>query len=152
MTWERTYPPEESAATRARSDVRKALPPVGVTDEVRDAVEIVVGELASNAIRHAATEFAVCVEVEPGHVRVAVYDADTRPPALLAAGPDATSGRGLQIVAALASAWGWESAERQGISGKAVWAEVALPREGRGMTEERGGNDGPDGEARVGGD
>ena len=46
------------------------------------------------------------------------------PPAVAAQGPEAESGHGLQIVGALAVAWGWTIL---GTGEKAVWAALDLP-------------------------
>jgi hypothetical protein len=122
MRWERGYPPKDESAAAARKGAAAAL--AGADDAARDDALLVIGELVSNAIRHAATDLHLSLVVEPGHMRVEVFDADPRPPALLAADVDATSGRGLIIVASLARTWGYGSAQREGLSGKIVWAEL----------------------------
>ncbi len=85
-----------------------------------------MAELASNAVHHAGTPFVVIVDLEPDRVRVEVADEGPGRPVYLDAGADATSGRGLPVVAALSSGWGWQRTERDGVSGKVVWAEVPL--------------------------
>jgi anti-sigma regulatory factor (Ser/Thr protein kinase) len=124
MQSEWDYPPEDRSATSVRRAALKALAEAGIGGRLSDDVQLVTGELVTNAICHAATDFTVSVEIGSERVRVEVFDGDTRNPAMLASGPDATSGRGLVIVAALAAAWGSESAERDGITGKIVWAEL----------------------------
>jgi len=74
-------------------------------------------------VRHAATDCTLSILIGSKRVRVEVFDRDARPPSLLAAGLDATWGRGLLIVTAVAATWGYESAERDGAKGKTVWAE-----------------------------
>ncbi len=66
------------------------------------------------------------INADADRLRVEVFDGDTLPPVLLAADNDATSGRGMQIIAAAADRWGYESDERDGINGKTVWAEFSL--------------------------
>ena len=86
-----------------------------------------------NAIRHADPLPGGLVRVEwrlrpgPGvdaiEVRVTDGGAGTRRPSARPAGPDAIDGRGLHIVAALATRWG---VDRDGL-GQSVWAELTAP-------------------------
>ncbi len=97
----------------------------GLDADTVQAVQVVIGELASNAARHARTRFTLALTVEDGVVRVEVFDLDSRPPALMGVDSDSTSGRGLHLVAGVTSDWGWQTAEsEEGISGKVVWAEI----------------------------
>ena len=115
---------------------------------IEDAV-VIASELATNAIRHgtpAATGDAADVsgggggrgargrEKQSGRVELSwclqasrlicvVTDQTGTPPALAAGGPEAESGHGLQIVGALAVAWGWTIL---GTGEKAVWAALEL--------------------------
>jgi anti-sigma regulatory factor (Ser/Thr protein kinase) len=98
---------------------------VGILPAVIDDALVVLGEMAANAVRHARTEFAVTATVRDGVIRFEVFDRDTRPPALLGLDVESTSGRGLHLVAGVATNWGWQTAEDQeGVSGKCVWAEL----------------------------
>jgi hypothetical protein len=81
---------------------------------------LVVTELATNAVLHARSDFTVSIAASGGGVRIEVRDRSPRPPTARARAVDATSGRGLMIVGALASAWG---TFRSG-SGKVVWAQI----------------------------
>jgi len=53
-------------------------------------------------------------------VRVEVSDASLMPPVLRRALPEELGGRGLAIVAALVTSWGFEQHDH----GKTVWAEL----------------------------
>jgi anti-sigma regulatory factor (Ser/Thr protein kinase) len=102
---------------------------------IEDAV-VIASELATNAIQHgtpAAME-AASAELERGRVELSwclqasrlicvVTDQTGTPPALAAGGPEAETGHGLQIVGALAVAWGWTIL---GTGEKAVWAALEL--------------------------
>ncbi len=91
-------------ATRAREEIRRFLA-AEADDAVSDldAVEMIVGELVANVIRHAAGPIGIHVAWE-GEAAVAIF-ADRGPgiPAVRCVpSVDATSGRGLMIVQALA--------------------------------------------------
>jgi two-component sensor histidine kinase len=89
----------------------------------RDTVLLLVSELVTNAVRHAATPFDVTVLVDGPEVTVAVVDRDrTHPPEVQDPAPDATSGRGLRIVQELSSSWGTESLDGDL---KRVWFRLA---------------------------
>ena len=123
MRWEWDYPPDDDSASTARRDVLRSLMEARVDGYLRDDIQLVVSELVANAVRHAATDCTLSILIGSKRVRVEVFDRDARLPSLLAAGLDATWGRGLLIVTAVAARWGYESAERDGAKGKTVWAE-----------------------------
>lgn len=94
---------------------------------------IIASELVTNAIRHGvslANGSSECSGVGLAWQRHAsrlvcvVTDSSTKPPVLTTSGPDAESGRGLQVVQGLAVAWGWMMLSAQE---KAVWAALLLP-------------------------
>jgi serine phosphatase RsbU (regulator of sigma subunit)/anti-sigma regulatory factor (Ser/Thr protein kinase) len=104
------------------------LPDWGLA-ELLDDLELLVSEVATNALIHAHTEVDVRLRSYPDHIRVEVRDSNPRPPVLIAnLKPDGTgsdedeSGRGMLIVDALASAWGSSPAGR----GKTTWFELDL--------------------------
>jgi Histidine kinase-like ATPase domain len=93
-------------------------------ENLAEEAVIIATELVTNAIRHGA--------VGDGHVELAwqrdaarviciVVDGSPRPPVLAAADLSAESGRGLQVVQALAASWGWMM---MGATQKAVWAAL----------------------------
>ncbi|MEV6740453.1 ATP-binding protein [Streptomyces sp. NPDC051104] len=90
--------------------------------EAVDAAELVVSELASNAVRHARHgEFRLKLQrLDGGRVRVAVIDKSRTLPVMCTAAADDVGGRGLALVDALSHAWGAERLPW----GKRVWADV----------------------------
>lgn len=104
----------------ARSFVVDVLRQAGVGSMTLDDAKLVVTELATNAVLHARSSFSVHVRAEESRVRIAVSDASSTPPAMAEMNVTATSGRGLQLVAAVSADWGVEATA----SGKVVWAEL----------------------------
>jgi anti-sigma regulatory factor (Ser/Thr protein kinase) len=103
---------------------------------IEDAV-VIASELATNAIQHgtpAVTETDAS-ELERARVELSwclqasrlicvVTDQAGTPPTMAAQDLEAESGHGLQIVGALAVAWGWTILST---GEKAVWAALELP-------------------------
>ncbi|MFF3845192.1 ATP-binding protein [Streptomyces sp. NPDC002328] len=101
---------------------------------VNDTVELVVAELAANAVTHGRVpgrDAGLCLTRLDGTGLVRVEVSDMRgerlPDPVRDGRPDADGGRGLALVAALAEDWG--VAPRAGAPGKTVWAVVAVPVE-----------------------
>ena len=89
---------------------------------VIEDVLLLVSELVTNAVLHAGTDLRVTASVQAGLVSVSVGDGDPlHAPVLAARGPDATSGRGVMLVNALASDWGVELDE----GWKVVWFQAS---------------------------
>ncbi|MGX1547646.1 ATP-binding protein [Streptomyces adustus] len=96
-----------------------------------DTVALVVAELAANAVLHGRVpgrDFELRLRCDRTAAVVRVEVADTHPgrpqPGRPGAGPaDADGGRGLLLVAAVATRWGVDG--RSG-PGKTVWAECGL--------------------------
>ena len=105
----------------ARHFVGAALCAWGLHGLEADA-RLVVSELVSNAVQHAPSPVRVEVRLwrEAGRVRICVADQAPAMPILCRRDDRAAYGRGLHIVAALASAWGAGYTS----SGKTVWAEL----------------------------
>lgn len=114
----RRFDPELTAVGRARLFVTESLRTLGHS-EIADDVALVVTELAANAVFHAQTPFQVELASVGDGIEVAVCDHEVVLPALPDAECHEASGRGLQIVAALATRWGVE----RGRDAKVVWAE-----------------------------
>jgi hypothetical protein len=90
---------------------------------VEDAVAI-VSELVGNAVGHACTDAVLRLELRRQLLTVAVSDGDASPPVLQPRNNVLESGRGLDIVATLSSAWGCHSTST---GGKVVWATLRVP-------------------------
>ena len=88
-----------------------------------DTVALLVSELATNSVRHAAAGFTLDIERGPERIRVAVSDTGPGDPEVRSPAPAEPSGRGLLIVEALSDAWGCSPAP--GGIGKTVWFEIA---------------------------
>lgn len=109
-------PPHTTSARVARQFVHEAL--TG-TSPVDGMLSVLVSELASNAILHAQTEFTVRVRDAAEVLRIEVADRSTDAPTRKDYGPDAITGRGLQLVQSVADRWGVEVDGE----GKTVWFE-----------------------------
>jgi two-component sensor histidine kinase len=117
--------PEAGGVARVRHALAGHVQAYALAAETLDRALLVVSELVTNSIQHARSAYAVAVEpVDPGGIRIEVFDRDTRLPTPVAADADALGGRGLSIVADLATQWGSGTEEREGIRGKVVWAEL----------------------------
>lgn len=107
----------------ARRFVEEALTTLGAPGACDDAAAL-VSELATNAVIHARTPFTIVVDRDGATVRVGVHDSSLVVPRRRAYGLDATTGRGLRLVATLASDWGVTADG----AGKLVW--FTLPCDG----------------------
>jgi hypothetical protein len=92
-----------------------------------DAVVLAASELAANAGVHGAPPIRLSLRLEDRAGRqvlvCAVRDASPRLPRVRGAGLGAERGRGLAVVAGIASAWG----VREARGGKDAWFEVPVP-------------------------
>lgn len=87
---------------------------------VSDDVVALVSELATNAVIHARTPYTIVVSRDGNTVRVGVHDLSAATPRRRTYGLDATTGRGMRLVASISSDWGVEVED----GGKVVWFEV----------------------------
>jgi anti-sigma regulatory factor (Ser/Thr protein kinase) len=116
---------ELPSVTYARRFVSEAL--VHMPKALLDAVELMVTELASNCVLHAAAEFEVCLVRTSGLLRVEVTDFGGGIPVLQHPDVSDLSGRGLLIVKQLADDWG--IVRQAGQPGKMVWFNIHLTTE-----------------------
>lgn len=89
------------------------------------ALELVVSELVTNAIRHGAGQITMTLAAAADGVRVGVHDHGYGLPVPRIAGIRAPGGRGLRLVDRLSSSWGVDPTASG--DGKTVWAVVVAP-------------------------
>lgn len=124
--WSRRFAGSPVQVAQARRFARMVL-----TDRpALQSAELVVSELATNALRFSSSGladgwFVVELTKEPSLIRIAVVDlGGPGEPRVAPFGEDSTeheSGRGLYTVACLVKQWGWEPAG----TGRRVWAELS---------------------------
>ena len=110
-------PCDESSARLVRREVRRLQAALEVGSRVVEDLELAATELVTNAVRSGASRIDVRLEVLPPRLELRVTDDGPGTPVLGAHDTTGEAGRGLQIVASVASAWGWTPA---GVS-KTVW-------------------------------
>ena len=115
-------PPRPSSAGVAREVVAWQLREWHIEGLCEDAA-VVVTELISNAVRHAATTVELKMVHLDNGVRLEVRDGSVRPLRLRPCGHTDEGGRGLHLVDALST--------RHGVlpdgDGKRVWVEMSVP-------------------------
>jgi len=118
-----TYGGRPEHVRQARADARGLLAGCPAADEVI----LCLSELATNAVLHSSSRrpggtFTVRIGTRPGaDIRLEVED-DGGP--WLAPAPDPGSGRGLDIIGALAAEWGVATSP----AGRTVWARFDWPK------------------------
>lgn len=94
----------------------------GLSDELCDVAALLTSETVTNAFVHGRTDVRLGVEADAGGVVITVQDGDSRPPVLGRLDDyEALGGRGMAILAQLATSWGSYAVT----GGKVVWFRVA---------------------------
>ncbi|MFC8176104.1 ATP-binding protein [Streptomyces sp. NPDC057242] len=130
--WRFTAAAVDVSVPQARHAVRDLLVRQGVPlhDEIMDGLLLIVSELVTNAVRHAALlspEIAVEVAIGPEWIRVSVEDNHPYRPKALEADWGQTGGRGLLLVREIAQeAGGACDVEHTASGGKTIWAALPL--------------------------
>ena len=133
MSPQRRFLNEVASVGAAR---RYTLAAIGDLDsQLADAVAVMVSELAANAVRHSGTHFTLTIDRTEVLVRVGVTDHGAGSPVVRTPEPIEPSGRGLQIVEALASDWG--VVPNSDPPGKTVWFTVNVEPAQRGVSARR---------------
>ncbi len=107
-----------SAARQFVRDVLREQP-----SETVEAAELMTSELATNAVRHAHSDFELAIHCSQRAIRVEVSDHGPGQPTLRSPTPHERSGRGLRIVQELSDSWGTVPST----NGKLVW--FTLPQD-----------------------
>ena len=94
----------------------------GTRPEVAEGALLMVSELVTNAVLHTHGLLRLEITVQDGDLYVGVVDDAPEAPAPRDPSLEATGGRGLLIVDALAQKWGFT----RGAGSKTVWFRVAL--------------------------
>lgn len=125
--------PNPTSVGRARRWLSEKLEDWGLEDIDHD-MSVVASELVTNGVLHARTDLLLRLSYD-GTLRLEVCDGSPAMPAPRAHAKSSTTGRGLQLVAALSTGWGYEETP----FGKIVWAEFsdARRRAGAPSTESR---------------
>ena len=93
------------------------------SDSAIDVASLLTSELVTNAVVHGATSVGLRATLSDHRLRVEASDRSPKAPVARARpAPGDTDGRGLIVVASLATDWGYEMRP----SGKSVWFELAL--------------------------
>lgn len=110
------------SARMAREAVRGVCSAASVSPPTTETAMLLISELVTNAVVHGSGRPVLDIDVQPDVLRVTVTDEATGTPRLLRDRPLlGESGRGLQLVEALAARWG---THRRLPAGKSVWFEL----------------------------
>ena len=113
-------PPSADSVRAARRFLRSTLEAWNA-EPLEWAANQALSELVTNAVLHAGTSVTVSLTLLPdGGLRLEVGDGSPRIPRQRRYGQQATTGRGIALVAGLAQAWGVEPQP----DGKTVWCEL----------------------------
>jgi two-component sensor histidine kinase len=130
--WRFTAPALDVSVPHARHAVRDLLNRQGVPvgDDLVEGLLLIVSELVTNAVRHAALlspELAVEVAIGADWIRVSVEDNHPYRPKALEADYGQTGGRGLLLVREITlEAGGSCDVEHTVSGGKIIWAALPL--------------------------
>jgi len=121
------FAPLPTAVSCARLHAAAILHEWGVSPSLIADVQIIVSELVTNAVDASAAlperpPVCLLLAATDSLVTVEVWDRSPLDPQLQAPDENAESGRGLTLVAALSTRWGFD---RTGYQRKTVWAECA---------------------------
>jgi anti-sigma regulatory factor (Ser/Thr protein kinase) len=117
----RYFEADASSPSQVRRWLRGVLDHWNIDGTRQQEISLIVSELATNAVMHAKSAYLVLVRLRADRVQVAVADSDPTLPEPRTVDANEPGGRGLRIVAAVASRWGATGIEHDG---KIVWCEV----------------------------
>jgi two-component sensor histidine kinase len=109
---------DERSAGVVRREVRALQANLAIQSRIVEDLELAATELVTNAVKNGAHYLDVRLVVVPPDLELRVTDDGPGAPTLRTTGRSDTSGRGLQIIASVATHWGWSP---YGTS-KTVWA------------------------------
>ncbi|MEE4546684.1 SpoIIE family protein phosphatase [Streptomyces sp. V4-01] len=112
------------AAPRARAFATGVLASWRFPVELRDLGVLAAGEMVANSLKHGHPPMRLRLRRTDRRLIIEVTDGDEHLPRRRRAEPGDEAGRGISIIATIASNWG---SRRTPGGGKAVWCEFALP-------------------------
>jgi anti-sigma regulatory factor (Ser/Thr protein kinase) len=112
------------AAPRARAFASGVLASWRFPVELRDLGVLAASELVANSLKHGIPPMRLRLRRTDRRLIIEVTDGDEHLPRRRRADPGDEAGRGISIIATIASGWG---SRRTPGGGKAVWCEFALP-------------------------
>ncbi|MEU7318738.1 SpoIIE family protein phosphatase [Streptomyces sp. NPDC007083] len=112
------------AAPRARAFASGVLASWRFPTELRDLGVLAASELVANSLQHGTPPMRLLLRRTDRRLIIEVTDGDDHLPRRCRAEPADETGRGISIIATIASAWG---SRRTPGGGKSVWCEFALP-------------------------
>ncbi|ABD12061.1 ATP-binding protein [Frankia sp. CcI156] len=117
------FPPTAAAVPEVRARTTATLLGWSVDTDTVGTVELVVGEITSNAVKVSRPQdvLAVRLTATRGQVVVEVWDSSNVGPEMKSPDVFSEDGRGLVLVDALCSSWSWYRVKS---GGKVVWGEV----------------------------
>ncbi|AKJ12254.1 PAS/PAC sensor protein [Streptomyces incarnatus] len=113
------------AAPRARAFASGVLTSWRFPPELHDLGVLAASELVANSLQHGTPPMRLRLRRTDRRLIIEVTDGDDHLPRRRRAEPGDESGRGIAIVATIASTWG---CRRTPGGGKAVWCEFVLPK------------------------
>ncbi|MEV7879950.1 SpoIIE family protein phosphatase [Streptomyces sp. PvR018] len=113
------------AAPRARAFATGVLTSWRFPVELRDLGVLAASELVANSLQHGTPPMRLGLRRTDRRLIIEVTDGDDHLPRRRQAEPADEAGRGIEIIASIATSWG---SRRTPGGGKAVWCEFALPR------------------------
>ncbi len=130
--WRFTAPAVDASVPQSRHAVRELLHRQGVParDDIVQGLLLIVSELVTNAVRHAALlspQLAVEVAIGAEWIRVSVEDSHPYRPKALETDAAQTGGRGLLLVREITrEAGGTCDVQHTATGGKIIWAALPL--------------------------
>ncbi|MFJ2953647.1 SpoIIE family protein phosphatase [Streptomyces sp. NPDC087270] len=112
------------AAPRARAFATGVLASWRFPTELRDLGVLAASELVANSLKHGIPPMRLRLRRTDRRLIIEVTDGDEHLPRRRRADPADEAGRGISIIATIATGWG---SRRTPGGGKAVWCEFALP-------------------------
>lgn len=103
--------------------LRTALPDDNAHRSLINDALLIATELVTNAVHAGCTDGRMSWELEPDCLQLLVFDNAPGWPVMQHPGPDDTHGRGLRLIAAIATDRGTQTVD----GGKLAWAALQLP-------------------------